>query len=120
MPPLIRTADGIAKCRLPGVSRNPRAFASAHTCLCQMQIQHHQQRRGKTSLVEEHSGQKDHTPIFHSPFKSKEDNPTTRIPSFKAYMSNRGQTSNKTFQYFMAGGMGLLAAAGAKATVQGE
>lgn len=35
-------------------------------------------------------------------------------------MSKKGETSNKTFQYFMVGGMGLLAAAGAKATVQGE
>lgn len=34
-------------------------------------------------------------------------------------MSKRGETSNKTFQYFMVGGMGLLTAAGAKATVQG-
>lgn len=35
-------------------------------------------------------------------------------------MSKKGETSNKTFQYFMVGGMGLLAAAGAKATVQGK
>lgn len=34
-------------------------------------------------------------------------------------MSKRGETSNRTFQYFMVGGMGLLTAAGAKATVQG-
>lgn len=35
-------------------------------------------------------------------------------------MSKKGETHNKTFQYFMVGTMGLLAAAGAKATVQGE
>ena len=34
-------------------------------------------------------------------------------------MSKRGETSNKTFSYFMVGAMGLLSAAGAKATVQG-
>ena len=35
-------------------------------------------------------------------------------------MSKRGETSNKTFSYFMVGAMGLLSAAGAKATVQGK
>ena len=35
-------------------------------------------------------------------------------------MSKKGETSNKTFQYFMVGTMGLLSAAGAKATVQGR
>ena len=35
-------------------------------------------------------------------------------------MSKRNETSNKTFQYFMVGAMGLLSAAGAKATVQGR
>ena len=54
-----------------------------------------------------------------SPFTS-DSNPTTKIPSFAKYMSKRGEVSNKTFQYFMVGSMGLLAAAGAKATVQGE
>lgn len=60
------------------------------------------------------------TPAFASPFKLTSDlNDTTKIPSFANYMSKRGETSNKTFQYFMVGGMGLLTAAGAKATVQG-
>ena len=54
-----------------------------------------------------------------SPFTS-DSNPTTKIPSFSNYMSKRGETSNKTIQYFMVGSMGLLAAAGAKATVQGR
>ena len=79
-----------------------------------------QQRRGKADIVERTSGQYDQTPRFESPFKNKDGNPTTKIPSFGHYMSKRGETSNKTFQYFMVGGMGLLAAAGAKATVQGE
>lgn len=79
-----------------------------------------QQRRHKADIVDRSSGQYDHTPRFESPFKDKDDNPTTKIPSFGHYMSKRGETSNKTFQYFMVGGMGLLAAAGAKATVQGE
>jgi ubiquinol-cytochrome c reductase iron-sulfur subunit len=64
------------------------------------------QRRGKA----------DAKASFDSPFAQQD---TTKIPNFKNYMSKRGETSNKVFQYFMAGSMGALAAAGAKATVQG-
>jgi ubiquinol-cytochrome c reductase iron-sulfur subunit len=60
------------------------------------------------------------TPSFDSPFKGEESSPTTKIPSFKKYMSKNAETSNRVFQYFMVGTMGLLTAAGAKATVQGE
>jgi ubiquinol-cytochrome c reductase iron-sulfur subunit len=35
-------------------------------------------------------------------------------------MSKSPEISNRVFQYFVVGSMGLLAAAGAKATVQGE
>ena len=35
-------------------------------------------------------------------------------------MSKKGESPNKVFQYFMVGTMGALAAAGAKATVQGR
>lgn len=59
------------------------------------------------------------TPSFNSPFKAEEYAPTTKIPSFKKYMSKNSETSNRVFQYFMVGTMGLLTAAGAKATVQG-
>lgn len=76
------------------------------------------QRRGKADIVGRTSGEYDETPAFQSPFKS-DSNPTTKIPSFAKYMSKRGEISNRTFQYFMVGGMGLLAAAGAKATVHG-
>ena len=79
-----------------------------------------QQRRCKADIVERHSGEYEQTPRFESPFKNRDENPTTKIPSFANYMSKKGETSNKTFQYFMVGGMGLLTAAGAKATVQGE
>lgn len=79
-----------------------------------------QQRRHKADIVERTSGQYDSTPKFDSPFKNRDDNPTTKIPSFEKYMSKKPEASNKTFQYFMVGGMGLLAAAGAKATVQGK
>ena len=79
-----------------------------------------QQRRTKADMVDRVSGQYDTTPKFESPFKTKEENPTTKIPSFAKYMSKKGETTNKTFQYFMVGGMGLLTAAGAKATVQGR
>lgn len=51
---------------------------------------------------------------------TSDSNPTTKIPSFAKYMSKRGETSNKTFQYFMVGSMGVLAAAGAKATINGR
>ena len=60
------------------------------------------------------------TSSFNSPFKGEEYSPTTKIPSFGKYMSKNSETSNRVFQYFMVGSMGLLAAAGAKATVQGE
>ncbi|RMZ84705.1 hypothetical protein DV737_g901, partial [Chaetothyriales sp. CBS 132003] len=43
---------------------------------------------------------------------------TTKIPSFKAYRSKSAEVSNRTFQYFMVGTMGLMTAVGAKATVQ--
>ena len=59
---------------------------------------------------------------FESPFgRSNEDAPsTTKVPDFSHYMSKRDGTSNRVFQYFMVGTMGLLSAAGAKATVQGK
>ena len=78
------------------------------------------QRRHKADAIERAAGEFDRTPPIDSPFRNLDQNPTTRVPSFGKYMSNRGETSNKTFQYFMVGSMGLLAAAGAKATVQGE
>jgi ubiquinol-cytochrome c reductase iron-sulfur subunit len=34
-------------------------------------------------------------------------------------MSKSSETTNRVFQYFMVGSMGMLAAAGAKATVEG-
>ena len=97
---------------------HPRASIAPSSCPAAAVQQH--QRRHKADIVDRTSGQHDTTPAFESPFKNQESNPTTKIPSFGNYMSKRGETSNKTFQYFMVGGMGLLAAAGAKATVQGE
>ena len=111
MRPLSSPACGLL--RLRPTHRIPSIIAPATQCLAS------QQQRTKASAVDEVSGQYDRTPAFDSPFKNKEENPTTKIPSFGHYMSKRGETSNKTFQYFMVGGMGLLAAAGAKATVQG-
>lgn len=77
------------------------------------------QRRNRADAVERASGQYDSTPSFESPFRDEESTPTTKIPSFAKYMSKKPQTSNMVFQYFMVGSMGLLTAAGAKATVQG-
>jgi ubiquinol-cytochrome c reductase iron-sulfur subunit len=68
-----------------------------------------QQRRQQSGEVSSAS--------FDSPFQSGPS--TTKIPNFKPYMSGSSETSNRVIQYFMVGTMGLLAAAGAKATVQG-
>ncbi|KAL8942473.1 MAG: hypothetical protein Q9211_001367 [Gyalolechia sp. 1 TL-2023] len=76
------------------------------------------QRRGRADIVQRSGGEKDETPHFESPFRGENEIPTTKIPSFASYMSKKPQTSNKVFQYFMVGSMGLLSAAGAKATVQ--
>ena len=79
------------------------------------------QRRHKADIVQRTSGEYDRTPSpLDSPFRNPDVIPTTKVPNFGAYMSKRGESVNKTFQYFMVGSMGLLAAAGAKATVQGE
>lgn len=63
-----------------------------------------------------------HAPTsFDSPFgqNQKEATDFNKVPSFKAYMSKRSEPTNRVMQYFMVGSMGVLAAAGAKATVQG-
>lgn len=78
------------------------------------------QRRTKADIIDRTSGAIPETGRFETPFRGKDEISTTNIPSFGKYMSKKNETSNKTFQYFMVGGMGLLAAAGAKATVQGE
>ncbi|MCJ1275794.1 hsp70 nucleotide exchange factor fes1 [Puttea exsequens] len=107
MPPLTSRAQ----CILRACPRQGQSFTPA-LAACQ-------QRRTKADIADRAGGAYDQTPPdWQSPFKSKESNPTTRIPSFANYMSKKGETSNKTFQYFMVGSMGLLAAAGAKATVQ--
>ncbi|EXJ78622.1 ubiquinol-cytochrome c reductase iron-sulfur subunit [Capronia coronata CBS 617.96] len=57
---------------------------------------------------------------YQSPFtttKAKKYD-TTKIPSFKHYQARTPAVTNRVFQYFMVGTMGLLSAAGAKATVQ--
>ncbi|MCJ1344291.1 hsp70 nucleotide exchange factor fes1 [Peltigera leucophlebia] len=95
----------------------PSVLATSLPSQQQQQPRQQQQTRSKASAT---GAEYEHqTPAFASPFKStSERNDTTKIPSFANYMSTRGETSNKTFQYFMVGGMGLLTAAGAKATVQ--
>lgn len=75
------------------------------------------QQRSAASVT---SGEVGRTTSFDSPFRTSEPQPSTaKIPSFKSYMSNRPEVTNRVFQYFVVGSMGLLAAAGAKATVQG-
>jgi ubiquinol-cytochrome c reductase iron-sulfur subunit len=72
-----------------------------------------QQRRSATQ------GEVGHVTSFDSPFRTTDAPATTKIPSFKNYMSKSPEVSNRVFSYFVVGSMGLLAAAGAKATVQG-
>lgn len=62
------------------------------------------------------------TSSFASPFEtaSSRSPDTNRIPNFGPYMSKSSETTNRVFQYFVVGTMGLLTAAGAKATVQGK
>ncbi|KAI9772357.1 MAG: hsp70 nucleotide exchange factor fes1 [Geoglossum umbratile] len=99
MPPL--TSNALRTCvrqQLP-VLRTPSVVA----------VQ--QQRRGKASDVNP-------TASFDSPFRGLGASATTKIPDFSHYKSKRGQDSNKVFSYFMAGTLGVLSAAGAKATVQ--
>lgn len=73
-----------------------------------------QQKRSATT------GEVGHTSSFDSPFRTSEAQPdTSKIPSFGHYMSKSSEVTNRVFQYFMVGSMGMLAAAGAKATVQG-
>ncbi|RPB18547.1 ubiquinol-cytochrome c reductase iron-sulfur subunit mitochondrial precursor [Terfezia boudieri ATCC MYA-4762] len=55
--------------------------------------------------------------VYKSPFVSSGQS-TTKIPDFSKYKSSGSPTGNKVFGYFMAGTMGVLSAAGAKATVQ--
>lgn len=101
-------------------SRTLLSACSRHPLRCLSPALSAQQRRGKADIVQRIAGEHDRTSKFESPFKSIDENPTTKVPDFKKYMSKSSDTSNKTFQYFMVGSMGLLAAAGAKATVQGE
>lgn len=58
---------------------------------------------------------------FESPFQNSKPSTynTTKIPSFKSYASKGTEVSNRVFSYVLVGSMGLLTAAGAKATVQG-
>lgn len=91
-------------------------------CTRQQQLQSATAARpAVTSLSQQRRGRADAaSSTFESPFAQSEKKNTLKIPSFKKYASNRGETSNKVFGYFMAGSMGLITAVGAKATVQGR
>ncbi len=60
------------------------------------------------------------TAYFDHPISEDPKQPTVQVPDFGKYKSSRPAETNLVFQYFMTGTLGLLAAAGAKATVQGE
>lgn len=59
------------------------------------------------------------TSDYQSPFASAGKKDTTRIPDFSKYKGGNAG-GNKLFGYFMVGTMGVLSAAGAKVTIQGE
>ncbi|KAH0569240.1 hsp70 nucleotide exchange factor fes1 [Trichoglossum hirsutum] len=73
-----------------------------------------QQRRGKSDAVTDASP----TSSFDSPFRGLGASPTMKIPDFSHYKSNRAVDSNKVLSYFMVGTLGVLSAAGAKATIE--
>ena len=118
MPPLSSQARSLL--HLYPLQPVSRISSSSLQCLAVSPSRSFQQRRTKASAVDANQDERSQTPTFDSPFKNEKNNPTTKIPDFKAYMSRRNETTNRTFQYFMAGTMGLLTAAGAKATVQGN
>lgn len=70
-----------------------------------------QQQRHATSTVKS-------DPTFNSPIPDTEQR-TTDIPNFKKYMSKKGESSNKTFSYFMVGAYGLITGVAAKNTIGG-
>ena len=81
-----------------------RAAAAAVAASCQ-------QRRGVSDSAKS---------SFDSPFgSSKEYSSSLKIPDFSHYSSKSSPRANQVFSYFVAGTMGLVTAAGAKATVQG-
>lgn len=74
-----------------------------------------QQQRSRADDASQQASSYD-SPFHRSGGTARE---TTSIPSFKKYKSDRGEVSNRVFQYFMVGTFGALTAMGAKATVQG-
>lgn len=95
----------------PAVARSIArpCVASAATAL---QVRHESSTVSSTAA---HAGDsRDHK----SPFAGAGSRDTTKIPDFSKYR-NSSFKGGQVFGYFMAGTMGVLSAAGAKATVQG-
>ncbi|KAI9803348.1 MAG: hsp70 nucleotide exchange factor fes1 [Piccolia ochrophora] len=107
MPPLSSTSSTLLR---TCARRQLPVLPSSASCV--------QQRRGKASEITSPAAPDSTTTSFRSPFRAPVDHRTTKIPDFSHYKSNKGSQTNLVFQYFMVGSMGLLAAAGAKATVQ--
>ena len=108
MPPLTSTSSTLLRTCTRQSLPSVRASTSAL-----------QQRRGRADVNNNITNDYRPNSSFESPFNNADTSETTKVPSFKNYLSHRGQTGNKVFQYFMVGSMGLLTAAGAKATVTG-
>ncbi|KAL2110037.1 hypothetical protein VUR80DRAFT_1688 [Thermomyces stellatus] len=58
------------------------------------------------------------SPSFSYGATFKGSDKANRVPDFSHYMSEKSETTNKLFSYFMVGGMGAITAAGAKSTVE--
>ncbi|KAF8461406.1 Rieske [2Fe-2S] iron-sulfur domain-containing protein [Kalaharituber pfeilii] len=91
-------------------SRTAAANAPATAAAVTTSIRHQQCRHAGTAA--------DWDDGYRSPFTSSGARATTAIPDFSKYKSSSNEMGNKVFGYFMAGTMGVLSAAGAKATVQ--
>lgn len=81
----------------------------------------HQRPTARLALAscQQRRGVADAKSSFNSPFGSAKDfTSTLKVPDFSHYSSKSSSRGNQVFSYFVAGTMGLVSAAGAKATVQ--
>lgn len=113
----------------PTSSRNPLSMAplTSATGTAIRSWTRHQLPAARAAIAvtnQQRRAQSEATSSFRSPFRKEpfdtDTRPTTNIPNFGHYKSKKYETSNRVFQYFMVGSMGMLAAAGAKSTVQRE
>ena len=97
------------------IARRTMSLASTSASLLRTCARQHTTARAAAAVVScQHQRRGAAKSSFESPFTS------AKIPDFSHYASKSSPKSNQVFSYFVAGTMGLVSAAGAKATVQGE